>query len=284
MNRHYVNAICRQLAAEQVVARYRGYEGKLVNVISNATEPIASTDFAPASRTGLPRLRAADRTRTNVEALVEGFAGNVAAFEAQQSFPGPSLYFHQQAIARRRGHSTVASLLADERFLEYVYAVLPSWGMHRMGSQRAKVGDFEPIIARLRARRSALEELWPLDITCLSDGDAAAAAEIAWGVISGIEVSTSRTQIVAGSKFLHHVLPDLLPPIDRQYTFTFFTGQKAVPSDYSAFLAWLPIFADIGSRCEQPIQEAITRGGFMATGKAKVIDNAIMGFVQQVHR
>ena len=28
-----------------------------------------------------------------------------------------------------------------------------------------------------------------------------------------------------GSKVLHHVLPDLVPPIDRQYTFKFFYGR-----------------------------------------------------------
>jgi hypothetical protein len=80
---------------------------------------------------------------------------------------------------------------------------------------------------------------------------------------------------------LHHVLPDLIPPIDRQYTFSFFTGQKTVASDHAAFLDWLPQFATIGTRCQQPIRDAIRRGGFMATGEAKVIDNAIMGFIQQ---
>lgn len=96
-------------------------------------------------------------------------------------------------------------------------------------------------------------------------------------------VSTSRTQIVAGSKMLHHLLPDLIPPIDRQYTFNFFTGQKMVASDRTAFLDWFPLLAVIGEPCQQPIYEAIQRGGFMATGEAKVIDNAIMGYMQQ-HR
>lgn len=130
--------------------------------------------------------------------------------------------------------------------------------------------------------RSPLEELWPLEITNLSEGDARSAAEIAWKVTAKLEVSTSRTQIVAGSTFLHHLLPDLLPPIDRQYTFSFFTGQKAVVSDRMAFLAWLPLFADIGSRCRVPIEEAIRRGGCMATGQAKVIDNAVVGFMARV--
>jgi hypothetical protein len=94
-------------------------------------------------------------------------------------------------------------------------------------------------------------------------------------------VSTSRTQIVAGSKMLHHLLPDLIPPIDRQYTFRFFTGQTMVASDRAAFLSWYPQLANVGSRCQRPIQDAIRRGGFMATGEAKIIDNAIMGYMQQ---
>lgn len=175
----------------------------------------------------------------------------------------------------------MAALLADKALLEYVYAVLPAWGMHRMGSHKAKVGDFEPIVAPLRSQRATLEELWTLEITNLDPGVSDSMAELAWQIIISIEVSTSRTQIVAGSKFLHHLLPDLVPPIDRQYTFSFFTGQKAVPSDREAFLTWMPLFADIGRRCREPIQSAVETGGFMATGQAKVIDNAIMGFMQR---
>jgi hypothetical protein len=49
----------------------------------------------------------------------------------------------------------------------------------------------------------------------------------------------------------------------------------------AAFLAWFPQLADIGSRCQQPIRDAIRRGGFTATGEAKIIGNAIMGYMQQ---
>jgi hypothetical protein len=126
--------------------------------------------------------------------------------------------------------------------------------------------------------------LWPLRITSLRAEEAQHVAARTWGVIERIRVSTSRTQIVAGTKFVHHLLPDLLPPIDRQYTFKFFTGQKAVASDRLAFLDWFPRLAEVGARCQEPIREAITRGGFMATGEAKVIDNAIMGFMQQRQR
>jgi hypothetical protein len=88
MNRHYVNAIRRQLAADRVIIRSQGDAGKLVNM----------------------------------------------------------------AAEWRRGHRIVHSLLDDTQFLEYVYAVLPAWGMHRMGPQSAKVGDFAPIVAALKER------------------------------------------------------------------------------------------------------------------------------------
>lgn len=102
-----------------------------------------------------------------------------------------------------------------------------------------------------------------------------------WDVISTLDISTSQTRIVAGSKALHHVLPDLVPPIDRQYTFRFFTGQMSVTrGDQRAFLEWFPYLCEIGRERRTEIEEAVARGGFMATGPAKVVDNAIMGFIQ----
>src|SRR5262249_57231281 len=75
-----------------------------------------------------------------IQLLTSSFAECVEAFEASQAFPGPSLYFHLRAIERRREHPTVSSLLEDNLFLEYVYAVLPAWGMHRMRSEERRVG------------------------------------------------------------------------------------------------------------------------------------------------
>jgi hypothetical protein len=287
MNRVYVNAICRQLAQDNLIVRTQGSAGKIVNSAADRGEPANDGGLlgAPPNSLRRPhglRQRSADRLADRVGTLTAGFADYVAAFETSQAFPGPSLYFHLRAIERRREHRTARSLLNDSLFLEYVYAVLPAWGMHRMGPQAAKVGDFAQITSALRETAPALEQLWPLRITTLDERGSKAAATLAWDVIAHIKVSTSRTQIVAGSKFLHHVLPDLVSPIDRQYTFNFFTGQKMVPSDRTAFQDWFPRLADIGRRCRTPIHDAITRKGFMATGEAKVIDNAIMGFMQQL--
>ena len=239
------------------------------------TGPVAAGGLRPEGR-----IAAHDRARSNVEALVAGFDEYVQRFETSGAFSGPSVYFHRRAIERRRLHTSVGDLLADELFLEYVYAVLPAWGMHRMGNQSAKVCEFSQFAASLRAAAPLIGKLWPLSITGLAPGSVPAVGQEAWRIIAALKVSMSETQIVAGSKTLHHVLPDLIPPIDRQYTFRFFTGQKAINSgDHRAFLEWFPYLAEIGRRCHRSIDAAITRDG-MATGKSKVIDNAIIGFMR----
>lgn len=281
MNRVYVNMICRQLAADGLIVRAQGSAGRLVNGPGDGGQGSAALPPTDSQRRTRQPRRVAGRLAERVEELMASFAQCVTIFEANEAFPGPSLYFHLRAIERRRQHPTARSLLDDTRFLEYAYAVLPAWGMHRMGAQAAKVGDFSHITAALREAAPALEQLWPLRITALSQHEADKVAATAWEVIAHVKVSTSRTQIVAGSKMLHHLLPDLIPPIDRQYTFRFFTGQMMVASDRAAFLSWFPQLAKIGSQCQQPIHDAIRRGGFMATGEAKIIDNAIMGYMQR---
>lgn len=282
INRYYVNALCNKLAAEGLIKRTHGPTGKYENALVEDGGPSGP---APDVRLRIePRRRRSTSRRSltrNLDELVAGFDDYVRAFEQEQAFPGPSLYFHERAIELRRGHASPAQMLADTRFLEYVYAVLPAWGMHRMGKQAAKVGDFGPIVDALAEVAGEIDVLWQLRITALTAAEADAVAAAAWTIIERLKVSTSRTQIVAGSKFVHHLLPDLIPPIDRQYTFRFFTGQKYVPDDRSAFLLWYPRLAAVGARCQDQIKAAIDRRGFMATGEAKVVDNAIMGFMQQ---
>lgn len=61
MNRHYVNAICRQLAAEQLITRERGAGGKLVNAAADLGQPIASV------AAGTPRAVPAQPSRDQVQ-------------------------------------------------------------------------------------------------------------------------------------------------------------------------------------------------------------------------
>ncbi len=282
MNRHYVNQVCRQLTADGVVERFLGSYGRLVNRLPSSDDVTAVADARVSTAPRAVRARRVSRGRSNVEALIADFAACVGQFESSSAFTGPSLYFHTRALARRALHSSAEDLLADELFLEYVYAVLPAWGMHRMGKQAAKVVDFPEMAASMRAAAPQIDMLWGRQITDVHGDDVEQLAQDVWGLIASLRVSRSRTRIVAGSKALHHVLPDLVPPLDRQYTFRFFTGQKAVThGDEQAFLDWFPLLCEIGRRCAGEIDAALERGGVMATSQSKVIDNAIIGFMQR---
>lgn len=280
INRHYVNTICRTLAAEGVVVREPGPGGKLHSrLVSAAPAGDLARQAAPISRL---RTRRAERARRNVDALVATFSECVDRFEQSNAFPGPSLYFHERAIERRRAHDDAASLLADTQFLEYLYAVLPAWGMHRMGKQKAKVVGFDLMVESCRAMAEPIQALWDRSITAIPGDEVGDVGAEVWHIIGGLQVSQSATRIVAGSKALHHVLPDLVPPVDRQYTFRFFTGQKSVQhGEAAAFAEWFPYICEIGRRCRVEIGQIEDRGGFMATSAAKVIDNAIIGFMQR---
>lgn len=129
--------------------------------------------------------------------------------------------------------------------------------MHRMGKQKAKVGEFDAFVDSIHAVAPLLDGLWTYRITEVLAVDADAVAEAVWEVLARLKVSTSGTRIVAGSKALHHVLPDLVPPIDRQYTFRFFTDQMYVShGERQAFLEWFPLLCEVGRARRVEIDES----------------------------
>lgn len=280
-NRHYINAVCRRLAASHRIVRQRGTAGKLVNFIRGHRPPVQEAVPPPNQTRTAPSRRRVD-PQERVEDLIAHFTECVDRFEISNAFPGPSLYFHERAIERRRAHPTVEVLLQDELFFEYVYAMLPAWGMHRMGKQAAKVGDFNDMVTSFRNLSEELAQVFDLRIDQIASSEEESLAGSLWRIIDNLKVSLSGTHIVAGSKALHHVLPDLVPPIDRRYTWRFFTGQTNVLSrgEATAFQEWFPLFCDIARRCVHELRSIQDRGGFMATGVSKIIDNAIIGYMQ----
>ncbi|HTR36286.1 MAG TPA: hypothetical protein VMH80_10310 [Bryobacteraceae bacterium] len=126
-----------------------------------------------------------------------------------------------------------------------------------------------------------LRKLEALRIEAVSLGDVNRTVELIWPVIRDLKVGIGNTKIISGTKALHHLLPDLVPPIDREYTVQFFFKNKnAVQGDATkqreAFLVMYPHFAAISRTCTEQIVSRLHRG--MHTSVTKVIDNAIVGY------
>jgi hypothetical protein len=258
-------------------------DGRYSLVADAATKlgsPVASLEQRPRRQSPQPRRRARvdrrSRMAERVEDLVANFGRYLREFEQRTVFGGPSVHFHVRAIERRMTHESVLSAIADEELLELIYATLASWGMHRMGPKGAKLVDFELFCDGIQQQSALLEELEPLLITNVDDADAV--AEKLWRAVSRARLSASGTQIVTGTKALHHLLPDLVPPIDRTYTIRFFHENTLMPrGDENAFREVYPALVEIATRAAD--QLTVNNRSPMNTSRTKVVDNAIIGYV-----
>ena len=218
-----------------------------------------------------------ERMRDRVNELVRDFEHYVDVFEKAELFTGPSLYFHDKTLALRRQMSA-AQALENDAFLESLYATLTAWGMHRMGKSMAKLVNFPELKASFLQQANQIQQVETWQIWDIEPRDVPQVAQVLWAIISHLRVGIGETKIVAGSKALHHLLPDLVPPIDRQYTVRFFYHHTTFnQGDERAFKEMYPHFHRIANSCRQEIETRL--GGGMNTSATKVMDNAIVGYV-----
>jgi hypothetical protein len=218
------------------------------------------------------------RMDQRVSELEANFKHCVDTFSSSQRFGGPSLYFHQKTIERRRGHRTMASLLADDVFFDSLYATLAAWGLHRMGPGNTKLRELSEIRESVRAEAAGLDDLSGLIITDVGAAERGSVVDRVWSILTRLKVSQAAAQIVANSKTLHHLLPELVPPIDRQYTFRFFYGRKMLNvEERTAFLEMFGRLLGVGNTQRETIDKLA--GEAWNTSRAKVVDNAVMGYV-----
>lgn len=214
--------------------------------------------------------------------------------EVVKEFGGPSIYFHVQAIKEQE-----TDFLSD-RHIEMIYATLASWGMHRMGNPdvtKAKMVEFPKFRNSIIKHRDRLQQLNSLRMDLCDQKQYGKYIEDLKQIYSSLEVSTSDATIVAHSKTLAHILPNLIPPIDRQYTIRFFTQEFKVfftksgiyrdvnlpdnPDDqFADFKKYCLRIKMLFNQCDHQLFK-INKETF-DTSFPKIMDNLIMAFVKDV--
>lgn len=136
---------------------------------------------------------------------------------------GPCLYFHKTTIDYVRKQTKPFSewLSNDRYFHELLYATLTAWGMNRAGGgpKLKDFNEFQISVGRL-ASLDSLDNLRMIRIETLSDKEKPL-IKILYEALSDDSVSkimASKPFVVGSSKLLHHLIPDLFPPMDRNYT------------------------------------------------------------------
>lgn len=217
-----------------------------------------------------------------------------------QDFGGPSVYFHQEAITAQR-----VDFLGD-RHLEMIYATLASWGMHRMGDPadtKAKMVEFDDFRSSILVCKTMLTDLKHEQIANVTPARYDAILQELGDVYRRLKVSISGSTLVAHSKTLAHILPNLIPPIDRQYTVRFFTQDKSEFFTKNKSGNWnyrsvqlekgqeehFTLFANICKEMKSLFDQIdktllhVNGCGFN-TSHPKIIDNMIMTYVKSIPR
>ena len=139
-----------------------------------------------------------------------------------ESFGGPSIYFHEKAL------ECIDKEFLSEKHLEYIYATLASWGMHRMGKMGAKMPDFDIFKNSILAAKKELIIWKELNIKQIGEKEFHKLLPNLTKVCFNITATTSNSRLVSSSKTLAHILPDLVCPMDREYTLMFFYESKSL--------------------------------------------------------
>jgi len=228
------------------------------------------TDAAMPALNGSSTRR--QRTSERLAKLARDFDLYLSAFDQAPLFSGDQLAVHLDAIESRRTFGTLSDALDNSAFLLKVRHVLISWGLGTRGSKLAGPGDF---IAALRGARPTLVAL---DGAKIDDQilDPQIVDKIS-NLIGTLAIAENKSRIVPVTKALHHLLPDLVPPMDREYTLQRFFGRHPIEIQSHPEACFRVAFDGLRS-----VATAVTLGQLVGprwrSSPSKLLDNALVGY------
>lgn len=215
---------------------------------------------------------------------------------------GPSLDFHSMTISYLRQKQQLpnfsyVSLLQDQDFLILLYGTLATWGLHRMGAKRRMVG-FNIFKQQMDSIAKLLDDIKGITLLNCTLGQIESEKEkilvlfkkprVTQRIRKIQQVNNQAPLLIANSKLLHHVHPDLLPPIDREYIVRYFYSKNIdkktvyVPESVDRQAEWFwKILIEYKNFCDSHhkivgrfLEQNITG---METSTTKIIDNIVVG-------
>lgn len=214
-----------------------------------------------------------NEVQQRIEELCRNTDMYLEVFENACPFNSLQLRLHVQTINLRRELSNVGAAIRNDDFIRSLWRTLKAWRLNARGARLLPLEEFrqafldhERKISRWDGIRIDDENLQLEEV-----------AKDLWELIDEVRVSEVDNPIVSGSKALHHLLPELIPPIDREYTrpFFIFWMQYFQNKPNRVFPYIWEKFALIARRVNLRQYVAQTR---WCTSITKVLDNAIIGY------
>lgn len=207
-----------------------------------------------------------------VAGVIEEFALCLDTYDQRVPFIRIGQYsLHRATIDRRRSFSSVKDAIEDEDFLGNFHQTLYAWGIGKRASRLVSLPDFHDRLSDCAEEISSFEHLRLDDLKL----DTSLTAMRLWRLIERLGVVQNVSLIVPGTKTLHHLLPHLVPPMDRAWTGAFFQWSMGSPQyERSTFIRTFKSYAEIA----QATDSSEFVGNEWRTSLTKVLDNAIIGY------
>jgi len=216
----------------------------------------------------------------NIDKLCVSITSLLTEFQDLKKWTGPSAYFHEKTLGRLEELGGAVTAIGDRQYQEYLYATLCAWGLHRMGEEYGRLVEFDKFCQELRSLTPHLGKLQELRLEELTPEQETVVGEYLWGLIESLRIRPlDKTYLVPASKALHHLLPNLVVPIDDKHTGEFFQW----PSNWrnrqrDCFFQVFPSTGKVARRIKPNINAYIGISKPFHRSLPKLIDNAIVAF------
>jgi len=220
---------------------------------------------------------------SNTRLLLADFAACLDYIEKGKVFGKPNqLGSHARTMKLRRELGSARAAVESDSFLDSLHETLHWWGCD---GRVAMLVDRDTFRRELWDQRN---EISPLDLLQIDSADEQV-GEAIWRIVRRLSITLTRrtsqptkSKIVCATKALHHLLPELVVPIDRENT-GFFVGRRPPqfqpPHEEKTY--WLAFRSFLAiAKAANPVQY-VDRHPWH-TSRTKVIDNAIVGFVTRL--
>lgn len=218
------------------------------------------------------------RNSPQVDLLLDKFESYLHVFDLICPFGEDKVTVHRDTIAIVRAASKPVDVLDNELWFRKMAETLALWGMNIRG---ARLNDLSEIRASFIELRSSIVDIQDCRLETIDLYYAVITGRKIGVLLENLRVGRQRAKLVANTKALHHLLPDLVPPVDRKYTLKFFFDDSNIVQRYSAqylFEEMWPAFHKIAQEAKHIIQNYLGQG--MHTSIPKTIDNAIVGYIK----
>jgi hypothetical protein len=259
--------------------------GEVFRRIDRGRYVLLETEALPPRRMSLgkqprpvPRGASVKRARieARLDALIHGFDGFVAAYDDAVPFVRSGQYeSHRATIDRRRQYATVEDALLDDELLDLLHETLQRWGIGRRASRLVGQSEFREA---LRTEGGRLAAIGDRSLEALHGG-ADAVGEQVWDLVEGLAIVDNVARIVPGTKTLHHLLPDLVPPMDRAWTGRFFEWNPA-DLQINQRRTFLSAWRDL-ARVAAATRPSRLVGDGWKTSATKLVDNAVIAYTMR---